>query len=162
MKGYVSSCAPGLKSLFALILRPSSLFCRFWLILDAAATRSAIHELLGDLAAARSDVLAVLHEISPLGSEVSRVRGLIDVTGAGSEGEGEDAGAGRDQGPCILEALCGPARRTALHLAARLPLLEKDIGLTHECYRSFRRCIGGVVLCVQNIASITQIIYINS
>lgn len=125
----------------------SELYISFWLLMDAAATRSVIHEQLGNRAAARADALAVLREISPFGSEVSRVRGAVDGVGAGSVGGGaqrEDAGGGQQQSPCILEAVCGPARRTALYLAARLPLLERDMGLTHECYRSFRRCVGGI------------------
>lgn len=74
----------------------------------------------------------MLHEFSP--SSIPTAAGAVP----GSRVEALDGGPGS------MIKLPGPVRRLLLYSAARLPLLEKSMGLAQESYKSFRHCIGGI------------------
>ncbi len=111
-----------------------SIIFRFWAQVDAVVTRSIINELLGDLAVARADIILLLRELTPASSNIPQ-RGAKSGSGSISIGDSTK----------MLGMLCGPVRRLVLFSAARLPLVERDLGLTQECYKSFKRCIGGIL-----------------
>jgi hypothetical protein len=106
---------------------------RFWLISDGVVTRSILNEILGDLALARADILHALRELSP--SSVGPNSPAQFSSADGPEHEGSASS---------IRSLPGPVRRLLLYSAARLPLLEKNMGLGQESYKSFRHCIGGL------------------
>ena len=111
-------------------------FCkshRFWLLSDAMVTRSILSEILGDLAVARADILHILRELSPI--SIRPAGGVAVPSGTYVENG--------DSSSSAIQNLPGPVRRLLLYSAARLPLLEKNMGLAHEAYKSFRHCIGG-------------------
>lgn len=107
---------------------------RFWLISDAIVSRSILNEILGDLAVARADVMYVLRELSP---------GSIRTSSGISAPSGDTNVDMTDGSKGSIQSLPGPVRRLLLYSAARLPLLERDMGLAQESYKSFRHCIGG-------------------
>lgn len=112
---------------------------RFWLVSDGVLTRSVLNEILGDLAVARADILHILRELSPSNVGQNSALQLSSVDGPELE-----VGAG------TIQSLPGPVRRLLLFSAARLPLLEKHMGLGQEAYKSFRHCIGGMCTVLYN------------
>ena len=95
-----------------------------------------MNELLGDFVISRADMLHILRELSP-GKVGSHLQTGLSLDGVDIE-----------VGTNTIQHLPGPVRRILLFCAARLPLLEKNMGLAHDCYKSFRHCIGGM-LCME-------------
>ena len=110
------------------------LYFRFWLLSDAMVTRSILSEILGDLAVARADILHILRELSP-----RSIRPAGGMAAPATAAHAETA----DISSSTIQSLPGPVRRLLLYAAARLPLLEKNMGLAQDAYKSFRHCIGG-------------------
>jgi hypothetical protein len=107
--------------------------------IDSIVTRSIISENLGDYSICRADIIQIITDIVP----TNVISPSMIVSAGISVGVDGNSSTTTDISQNPLKILPGPIRRLVLHCAARLPLVERSMGLVQECYKSFRRCISG-------------------